>query len=93
MTEIFGRLDSGLPRAVASELVRLRAENAHLMRLLELTPEQAALPRPAQSGFFEAPSGPVHGGSTPEQKVAFFGTLFAPRMSVSARTTAVAGAN
>lgn len=69
---------------MAAELARLRAENARLLRLLELTPEQAALPRPAQAGFFEAPPGPVHGGSTPQEKVAFFGALFAARTDVYA---------
>ncbi len=38
---------------------QLRAENARLMRLLELTPKQAAPPGPAQTGFIEAPPGPV----------------------------------
>jgi superfamily II DNA or RNA helicase len=84
VTEIVGRVDGRQPQAVAAELARLRAENARLLRLLELTPEQAALPRPAQSGLFEAPPGPVHGGSAPEEKVAFFGRLFAARSDVYA---------
>jgi hypothetical protein len=78
VTETVGRLDGRLPEAVATELARLRAENARLLRLLELTPEQAGLPRPAQSGFFEAPPGPVHGGSTPGEKVAFFAGCLQP---------------
>ena len=70
--------------AVAAELRRLRAENARLLRLLELTPEQAAPPGPAQAGFFEAPPGPVHASSAPQEKVAFFGALFAARTDVYA---------
>jgi hypothetical protein len=69
---------------VVAELERLRAENARLLRLLKLTPEQAALPRPGQAGLFEAPPGPVHGGSSPAEKVAFFGALFAARADVYA---------
>lgn len=84
MIDLPGRFDGRLPEAVAAELSRLRAENARLLRLLELTPQQAALPRPAQAGFFEAPPGPVHGGSAPEEKVAFFGALFAARTDVYA---------
>ncbi len=84
MTEILDRFDGHVPKALAAELDRLRAENARLLRLLELTPEQAALPRPAQAGFFEAPPGPVHGGSGPEEKVAFFRALFAARTDVYA---------
>jgi len=55
-----------------------------LLRLLKLTPAQAALPRPGQAGLFEAPPGPVHGGSSPTEKVAFFGALFAARTDVYA---------
>ncbi len=84
VTDTLDRFDSRLPKAVADELARLQAENARLLRLLQLTPEQAALPRPAQAGFFEAPPGPVHGGSAPEEKVAFFGALFAARTDVYA---------
>ena len=84
MTGIPDHFGGRLPRTVAAELSRLRAENARLLRLLELTPEQAALPRPAQAGFFEAQAGPVHGGSAPEEKVAFFGALFAARTDVYA---------
>jgi hypothetical protein len=80
-----------IPAAVAQELsglrvelARLRAENARLLRLLELTPAQASPPGPAQTGFFEAPPGPVHAGSPPAVKVAFFGALFAARTDVYA---------
>ena len=84
VTEILDRIDGELPVAVAAELRRLRAENARLLRLLELTPREAAPPGPAQAGFFEAPPGPVHANSPPEEKVAFFGALFAARTDVYA---------
>jgi superfamily II DNA or RNA helicase len=84
VTEVLERFDGHLPKEVTAELGRLRAENARLLRLLELTAEQAALPRPAQAGFFDAPPGPVHGGSAPEEKVAFFGALFGARTDVYA---------
>ena len=51
---------------VEAELARLRAENTRLLRLLKMTPEQAALPDPGQAGFFEAPPGLVDHGSPPE---------------------------
>jgi hypothetical protein len=80
-----------VPAALVTELAelralveRLRAENARLLRLLELTPAQAAAPGPVQTGFFEAPPGPVHAGSPPRVKVAFFGALFAARQDVYA---------
>jgi hypothetical protein len=47
------------PLQIAAELARLQAENA---RLLKLSQQQAAPPRPA-GGLFEAPPGPVHDGS------------------------------
>jgi len=84
VTEILDRFDGRVPKSVAAEVARLRAENARLLRLLDLAPEQAGLPRPAQAGFFEAPPGPVHGGSAPQEKVAFFGALFAARTDVYA---------
>jgi hypothetical protein len=71
-----------IPLQIAAELARLQAENARLLRLLKLSPQQAAPPGPAQAAFFEAPPGPVHDGSPPEAKVAFFGTLFAARRRV-----------
>jgi transcriptional regulator with XRE-family HTH domain len=37
-----------IPAAVAAELARLRAENARLLRMLELSPRQASPPGPAQ---------------------------------------------
>jgi hypothetical protein len=83
-SEILDRTDGELPKAVAAELARLRAENARLLRLLELTPRQAAPPGPAEAGFFEAPPGPVHANSPPGEKVAFFGALFGARADVYA---------
>jgi hypothetical protein len=79
-------VDSGtaVPAAVAREIAGLRAENARLLRLLRLTVREAAPPGPAQAGFFDAPPGTVHAGSPPEEKVAFFGALFAARTDVYA---------
>jgi hypothetical protein len=70
--------------AIAAELARLRAENARLLRLLKLTPQQAAPPGPAQAAYFEAPPGMVHDGSPPDAKVAFYAALFAARTDVYA---------
>jgi hypothetical protein len=69
---------------VEAELARLRAENARLLRLLKMTPEQAAPPGPGQAAFFEAPPGLVDDESPPEAKVAFYGALFAARTNVYA---------
>jgi superfamily II DNA or RNA helicase len=63
---------------------QLRAENARLLRLLELTPRQAAPPGPVQTGFFEAHPGPVDRQSLPEVKVDFFAALFAARTDIYA---------
>ncbi|WP_186382392.1 TOTE conflict system archaeo-eukaryotic primase domain-containing protein, partial [Amycolatopsis rhizosphaerae] len=63
---------------------RLQAENARLLRLLKLTPGQAAPPGPAQTGIFEARPGTVDRESAPETKVAFFEALFAARRDVYA---------
>ena len=76
--------DGAAPADLAEELKRLRAENARLLRLLNLTRREAAPPGPAQTGFFEAPPGAVHAGSPPEEKVAFFGALFAARTDIYA---------
>jgi superfamily II DNA or RNA helicase len=73
-----------IPTAVEAELARLRAENVRLLRLLKMTPEQAAPPGPGQAGFFEAPPGLVDDGSSPEAKVAFYRALFAARTDVYA---------
>jgi superfamily II DNA or RNA helicase len=73
-----------IPAEVEAELARLRAENARLLKLLRLTPQQAAPPGPAQAAFFEAPPGFVHHRSPEDAKVAFFGALFAARTDVYA---------
>ena len=73
-----------IPVAVAEELARLRAENARLLKMLELSPRQAAPPGPAQAGFFDAPPGPVHKDSPNDAKVAFFRALFAARTDIYA---------
>ncbi len=73
-----------IPAVIAAELARLRAENARLLRLLKLTPQQAAPPGPAQAAYFEAPPGMVHDGSPPDTKVAFYAALFAARTDVYA---------
>jgi hypothetical protein len=70
--------------AAEVELARLRAENARLLRLLKLTPQQAAPPGPAQAAYFEAPPGLVDDGSAPPEKVAFYAALFAARTDVYA---------
>lgn len=68
-------------RALAA---RLQAENARLLRLLELTPHQVAPPGPMQTGFFDAPPGPVDRLSSPEVKVDFFASLFTARTDIYA---------
>ncbi|MDX6422034.1 MAG: hypothetical protein QOG28_6654 [Trebonia sp.] len=70
--------------AVEAELARLRAENVRLLKLLRLSPQQAAPPGPAQGAFFEAAPGIVHHRSPQDAKVAFFGALFAARTDVYA---------
>ncbi len=67
-----------------AELVRLRAENARLRRLLELTPEQARPPDATQTGLFFDRPGPVTASSPGVDKVRFFRTLFASRRDVYA---------
>jgi hypothetical protein len=69
---------------VVDELARLREENARLRRLLELTPEQARSPAPAQTGMFLDRPGPVTASSSGPDKVRFFRTLFAARTDVYA---------
>ena len=63
---------------------RLRAENARLLRLLKLSPQEADTPGPVQSGWFDSVPGPVHAGSSAAEKVAFFGALFGARTDVYA---------
>ncbi|MGE5289985.1 MAG: TOTE conflict system archaeo-eukaryotic primase domain-containing protein [Micromonosporaceae bacterium] len=76
-------LDSELT-ALQDQVKQLRAENGRLLRLLELTPQQARPPGPAQAGFFDTAPGAVHAASTPAEKVAFFGALFGARTDVYA---------
>jgi len=73
-----------IPAAVAAELARLRAENARLLKMLELSPRQAAPPGPAQAGFFDAPPGSIYNGSPNDAKVAFFLAVFAARSDIYA---------
>ena len=77
-----------IPEAVAAELARLRAENARLLKMLDLSPPQAAALSPAQSGFFDKPPGPVDKDSPNDAKVAFFRALFAARTD---RSSSAAG--
>ena len=75
---------TGIPAAVAAELTRLRTENARLLKMLELSPRQAAPPGPAKPVFSDAPPGPVHKDSPNDAKVAFFQALFAARTDIYA---------
>ena len=70
--------------ALRDEVTRLRAENARLLRLLELNPQQARPPGPVQTGVFDGQPGPVHAGSPAAAKVKFFAALFAARPDVYA---------
>jgi superfamily II DNA or RNA helicase len=67
-----------------AEVAALRAENARLRRLLDLTPEQARLPAATQTGLFLDRPGPVTASSSGPDKVRFFRTLFAARTDVYA---------
>src|ERR1700728_1380607 len=71
--------------ALREQVAQLRIENARLLRLLELTPQQARLPDPVQTGIFDAPPGFVHAGSPPASKVRFFRALFAARTDAYAQ--------
>jgi hypothetical protein len=73
-----------IPVAVEAELARLRAENARLLKLLKLSPQQASPPVSGQVAFFDTAPGTVHRWSSQEAKVAFFGALFAARTDVYA---------
>ncbi|TQM08948.1 DEAD/DEAH box helicase [Pseudonocardia kunmingensis] len=77
-------MNSGSRDDLEREVVRLRGENARLLRLLELTPQQAGPPAPAQTGLFHEPPGPVHAQSSSQEKVRFFRALFASRRDVYA---------
>ena len=65
--------------ALRSEVARLRVERDRLQRLLDLTPEQAKAPGPAQTAMFDAAPGTVDVRSPAEVKVAFYAALFAAR--------------
>ena len=67
------------------QVLQLQVENARLERLLELTPQEARLPDPAQTAIFDVAPGAVHAGSSPESKVRFFRALFAARTDVHAK--------
>ena len=80
--------------ALREEVARLHAENARLLRLLELSPREARPPGPVQTGIFDATAGPVHAGSPAAAKVAFYRALFAARRThtpCAGRTPARAG--
>jgi superfamily II DNA or RNA helicase len=70
--------------ALQDQVKQLQAENARLLRLLELNPQEARPPGPSQAGIFDAAPGGVHAGSLPALKVAFFRALFAARTDVYA---------
>ena len=61
-----------------------QADNARLLRLLELSPREARPPGPVQTGIFDAQPGPVHAGSPAAAKVAFYAALFGARRDVYA---------
>src|ERR1017187_376178 len=73
------RLGYSYRLTLRGQVAQWRAENARLLRLLRMTPEQARPPGPAQTGLFDAAPGVVDAGSPPVMKVAFFGALFAAR--------------
>jgi hypothetical protein len=66
------------------ELARLKAENARLLRLLEMTPQQAKPAAATQTGLFLQRPGPVSASSSGSDKVRFFRTLFAARPDIYA---------
>jgi hypothetical protein len=70
---------TGPRSSLDAEVVALRAENARLRRLLDLTPEQARAPVAAQTGLFLDRPGSVTASSSGPDKVRFFRTLFAAR--------------
>ena len=70
--------------SLEAELARIRAENARLRRLLDLTAEQARPPRATQTGLVVDHPGPVAATSPAADKVRFFRRLFASRTDVYA---------
>jgi len=77
-------LDTEL-QALRRQVLHLRMENARLLRLLELTPQEARLPNPAQTAIFDVDPGSIHAGSSPTTKVRLYRTLFAARTDVYAQ--------
>jgi hypothetical protein len=75
---------TGRTDAFEEELARLRAENKRLLRLLEMTPQQARPPDPTQTGLFLDRPGAVTASSSAREKVGFFRRLFAARRDVYA---------
>ena len=58
MTRVaYGVRVTEIPAAVAAELARLRAENAHLLKMLELSPRQAAPPAPGAGRVLRCAAG------------------------------------
>jgi superfamily II DNA or RNA helicase len=70
--------------AMRTQVALLNSENARLLRLLELTPQQARPPGPVQTGIFDVAPGSVHAGSSAAAKVSFFSALFGARTDVYA---------
>lgn len=73
--------DSPLPHR---ELAELRAENARLRRLLDISEHEARAARDAQPALALHPEGPVTASSSPEAKVAFYHSLFRGRDDIYA---------
>jgi len=67
------------------ELDELRADNARLQHLLELTEEQARAARSDQATLTGAPTPPVCMESSPADKVRFYFDLFRCRTDVYAQ--------
>jgi superfamily II DNA or RNA helicase len=70
--------------ALRGEVTQLRADNARLLRLLELTPQQSHPPGPEQTAIFDSAPGAVHAHSSAAAKVAFYAALFGARTDVYA---------
>ena len=82
---------SGTPSETSRELADLRrrlqsasAENARLLKLLNVSSQEARLPNSAQTALFERAPGQVDADSAPQAKVAFFAALFGARTDVYA---------
>lgn len=64
---------------MSAQLTQMRAENARLLKLLNLTGAQAQPPGPAQTAMFEQAPGAVDASSPAAAKVAFFLALLRAR--------------